>query len=202
MMNNITNIVVIIIVSIVIIVCSIGIIVASIFQKRQRKKYKECLDIIEKNKNQTFEVKNGLTKEEITKIDNTVDVDNLMKDLYEIFLDFQKKLKILDNNLDDVLTGYIKDFYINKIDNFNLKGYNDILDGIELINYSIIEFNKEDLKFRITINCFDYKMVNNVIVSGSNLEKYEEVFIITYNKIDNNWLISNIDKVYEKKLSD
>lgn len=202
MMDNITNIVVIIVVSIIIIVCSISIIIASIFQNKQRKKYKDCLDAIEKSKTSTLKIKTGLTKKEINEIDNTVDVDNLMRKLYDTFLDFQSKIKILDNNFDDVLTGFIKEFYRNKIDNFKLKGYNDILDGIELINYNIVEFNNEVLKFRITIYCFDYKMSNSVIVSGSNLQKSEEVFIITYNKIDNNWLISNIDKVYEKKLSD
>lgn len=196
------NIILIIIGLIITIVCSIGIVIASKFQNKQRKKYNDCLNLIKEKENMAFQVKYGLSKEEINSIDESIDVDKLMSDLYETYLEFENKLKILDNNLDNILTGYIKEFYINKIENYKLNGYRDIIDSIYLINYSITEFSKEKLKFRVTINCFDYRQINNEVIIGSNIEKVEEVLILTYEYIDDKWLISNYEKVYQKKLND
>lgn len=199
---NLINIILIIIGLIITIVCSIGIVIASKFQNKQRKKYNDCLNLIKEKENMAFQVKYGLSKEEINSIDGSIDVDKLMSDLYETYLEFENKLKILDNNLDNILTGYIKEFYINKIENYKLNGYRDIIDSIYLINYSITEFSKEKLKFRVTINCFDYRQINNEVIIGSNIEKVEEVLILTYEYIDDKWLISNYEKVYQKKLND
>ena len=198
---NVSDAILIIIISIVIIICSVGIITSSRFQRKQKKKYKEVNKLVKENKNLTFQVKNGLSKEEINNIDNEVDVDLLMKELYDTYLRFENKMKSFDVNLDDVLVGYIREFNKNRIENFKNRGFADITDGIELINYSITEFGKEKLKFRVTINCFSYKKVNDEIVSGSNLEKVERIVILSYEKINNQWLISDYDKIYEKKLS-
>ena len=113
------NIILIIIGLIITIVCSIGIVIASKFQNKQRKKYNDCLNLIKEKENMAFQVKYGLSKEEINSIDESIDVDKLMSDLYETYLEFENKLKILDNNLDNILTGYIKEFYINKIENYS-----------------------------------------------------------------------------------
>jgi len=199
--SNIVNVIVIAIVSVVIIVCSIGIIIAVKFQNRQNKKYKEIKNIIKEKKNATFQIKDGLTKEEINNIDSEINVDLLMRELYSIYLNLEYKVKSLDINLDNILVGYLKDFYINKIKKFKEKGFLEINDGIDLINYSITEYTKEKLKFRVTINCFSYKTVNNKIVSGSNLEKIQKIILLTYEKKNDKWLISFYDIVYEKKLS-
>ena len=195
------NIIVVVLATVSIIVCSIGIIIASKFQKRQKKKYETVLNIVKEKEGEVFKVKDGLTKEDINKIDSRVNVDKLMQELYDTYIKLESKIKKYDSKLDNVLVGFLKEFYVNKIENFKEKGYADITDGIELINYSIIEYNKEKLKFRVTINCFSYKTINNEIVSGSNLEKVEKIILLTYEKINNKWLISSYDKLYERKLS-
>lgn len=201
MLSNIISFVVIIITSIFIIICSIGIITASKFQNKQRKKYEEVNDLIKKNKKSTFKIKDGLTREEIIKIDNEVDIDVLIKELYNLYIELENKIKNLDTNLDDILINYIKDIYINKIENFKDKRSTEITDGIDLINYNIVEYNKEKLKLRLTINCFSYKIANDKIVSGNNLEKIKRIILLTYEKVNNKWFISDCDKIYEKKLS-
>lgn len=202
MISSVVNVVVVVIASVVIIVCSIGIIIASRFQNKQKKKFDEVNYLVNKNKSATFQVKDGLTKEEINNIDSEVDVDILMKELYSTYLQLENKIKNLDTNLDNILVGYIKEFNINRIENFKNRGFTDITDGIELINYSITEYSKEKLRFRLTINCFSYKTVDNQIVSGSNLEKIQKILLLSFERVDDKWLISSYDKIYEKKLSD
>lgn len=202
MVLNSFNIIVISVSTIVILICSISIIIASRFQNKQKKKYNECLNIIKEKDVSTLQFKDALTKEEINNIDSEVDVDVLMSDLYHTYLEFENKVKSFDVDLDYILIGYLKDFYINKIENFKERGFSDITDDIDLINYSITEYSKEKLKFRINISCFCYKTVDNKIVSGSNLEKVQKVVLLTYEKNNNNWLISSYEKIYEKKLSD
>ena len=201
MISNLINNILVVLVTIVIFICSIGIIIASRFENKKKKKYNECLNIIKEKNDVTLQVKDGLTKDEINKIDGNVDIDLLMGELYNTYVALENKIKLFDSNLDDVLVGYIKDFYINKIENFKEKGFSDVKDGIDLVNYSIIEYSKEKLKFRITINCFCYKTVNNQIVSGSNLEKIQEILLLSYEKVNDKWLISAYEKIYEKKLS-
>lgn len=190
--ENTINVVVVVIATVMIIICSIGVIIAIKFQQKQKKKYNECINIIKEKGIDTLKFKDGLTLEEINAIDNTINVNELMKELYDKYISFENKIKNFDDNLDELLTGFVKEFYVNKINNFREKGYEDITDGIDLIRYTITE---------IIINCFNYKKVNNVIISGSNLEKVEQVIILTYQKVNNSWLISNYEKVYEKKLS-
>ena len=201
MISNVVNTIVVAIVSVIILVCSIGIIIASRFQDKQKKKYRELTNLINDNKDITFQIKDGLTKEEINKIDSEVDVDLLMRNLYNTYLTLENKIKSFDSNLDDVLVSTLKEFNLTRIENFKTKGFADITDGIDLINYSITEYGKNKLKFRITINCFSYKTVNNEIISGSNLEKIQKIILLTYENMDGKWLISTYEKIYEKKLS-
>ena len=198
---SLLGIIVIVLSTVTIIICAVGIIIAGKFQKKQMKKYNELNNIINKNKDATFQVKDGLTKEEINNIDSDVDVDLLMQELFSIYIEFEDKIKNLDTNLDDILFGTLKEFNINRIENFKDKGFMEITDGIDLINYSITEYEKNKLTFRITMNCFSYKMLDNKIVSGSNLEKIQKIVLLTYEKLNDKWLISSYDKIYERKLS-
>ena len=199
---SITNIIIWAILIGVIILCTIGIVIATIFQSKKDKKYKECLDIIKEKGDIKFEVKDSLSKEDIKKINRNVDINKLMQSLYNKYLKFVDKVKNNDNNLDQVLSGTLKEFYIRKLENFKKAGYKEIIDVIDLIGYSITEYDKDKLQFRVTINCYDYKFLNDTIISGSNLIKLEEVFLLTYEKVGNRWLITRYDKIYEKKLSD
>lgn len=197
-MTDLVNSIVVVLCTVIIIVCSIGIIIATKFQNKQKKKYNELTNIINENKDATFKIKDVLTKEEINKIDDKVDVDALMKNLYDIYLELVNKLRKFDTKLDDILVPELKDFYMNKIKNFKENNFSEIIDAIELINYSIVEYSKNELKFRITTNCFHYKTINNNIVSGSNLEKVEQISLLSYKNIANKWLISDYEIVYEK----
>ena len=201
MVSSLFNTILVVLVTIIIINCSVGIIIAIRFQNKKNKKYNECLNIINKKKDSKLMIKEGLSREEINKIDSEVDVELLMDELYNTYVELENKIKTLDNNLNDILVGQLKKFYINKIENFKQKVFSDVIDGIDLVNYSIIEYSKEKLKFRITINCFCYKTVNNQIVSGSNLEKIQEILLLSYEKVNDKWLISSYEKIYEKKLS-
>ena len=197
---NYINIIVTIILTIIIFICLVGMVLASKFQRKKDKKYKELVRIIKEKENATFKVKDGLSDEEIKAIDNNIDPSLLMQELYNTFLSLMNKEKELDSSFDDILTGTLKEVYENKINSSKEKKKYEITTGIELISYSIIDFNNDVIDFRININCFHYKMSNNTIVSGSNLEKVEQVLIITYKKINDKWLISKIEKPYEAQL--
>lgn len=201
MLSNIGFIILISIITIIIIVCFIGIIIASRFQNKKRKKYLEVNDFVNKNKDITFSVKEGLAKDEIYKIDSEVNVDVLMSELYSTYIELENKIKIFNTDFNDILTGHLKEFYIKRIESFKERGFAEINDSIDLINYTITEYSKEELTFRLTINCFSYKTVNNKIVSGSNIEKIQKVILLTYKKANGKWLISTYDKILEKKLS-
>ena len=194
------NLVVVALTTVIILVCTIGIIIASKFQNKQKQKYNDCLRIIKEKENSTFQIKSSLSREEINGIDPSIDVDILMSDLYNKYLKLENNLKILDDDFDELLIGNIKDIYIGKVNIFKNKNYVEVNDGIDLINYSITEFKENKLKFRVTVNCFNYKKSNEEIVSGSNLEKVEQVIILTFEKGNNEWLISGYEKVYEKQL--
>ena len=102
---DLLTVIVIVLATVTIIICAVGIIIASKFQKKQMKKYTEINNIINKNKEATFKVKDGLTKEEINNIDSYVDVDLLMQELFSTYIEFEDKIKNLDTNLDDILFG-------------------------------------------------------------------------------------------------
>lgn len=197
MSNEVINSIVYVISSVVIFVCSIGVIVAIKFQNQQKKKYQECLKLIKEKENRTL---NDQTPIEIQELKD-IDINELMILLYDTYLLFVDRLNNNYKNFDNILSNFINEFYENKIDLYNKRGYREIIDNIELLSYAIIEYKNEQLKFRININCFNYKCKNDQIISGSNLEKVEQVFVLTYIKTNDKWLINNIEKVLEKKLS-
>lgn len=202
MPSSTSFIIFLILVTFAIVFSSIGIIISIKVQRRQKNKYKQLESIINENREARFKIKYCLTPEDIKKIDSTLDVNSLMDGLYNTYLELEKRLKRLDADLDGIVGGYLKDFYINKIQNFKDKGYNDIKDDINLLGYSITEFEANKLKFRINITCFDYKTNNGKIVSGSDSKRTEEVIILEYKKVNNKWLIWSYEKIYEKKLSE
>lgn len=191
----------VIIITIIVIISSIIIVFAIKFQRKQKARYNEIKKVIEKNKDAIFQVKDSLTPEEVNDIDKTIDVNLLMIDLYNIYLKFQDKINSFDYDLDDVMTGNLKDFYINKIKSLKKNKCKYVREKIELVGYSITEFSKEQLKFRININCFNYAMINDKVVNGSNQIRVQQILLLSFQKKDDKWLISNYEKVYEKKLS-
>jgi len=186
---------------IIIFICCIGILFASRFQDEQEKKYKDCVNLVNSKGTANSQISDVLSDAEISKIDSSINVVGLMKSLYDTYIKLENKVKKLDDNFDDVLVGYIKKLYISKIDLFKSTNHIEVIDDIELLNYCIIDFSPKRLKFRVSISCFNYKKQGEEIVSGSNLEKISQVLVITYEKINNEWLISDIERAYEKKLN-
>ena len=185
--------------TIVIVGCSIGIIIAIKFQNKQKEKYKECLKLIKEKENQTINANNGIDIDKIRTIDESVNVNQLMIELYNLYLEFVDRFN-RNSDLTDLLDDYTSEVYKNIIEVHKEKGIFEITDNIELVNYSILEFDKDKLKFRINITCFNYKMRQNSIIYGSNLERVEQIFVITYVVKNKKWVINDIEKVYEKKL--
>lgn len=189
-----------VIITVGILLCTLGLVFSIKFQQKQKKKYSNCVKLIKDKQKDTIRVNQGLSKADVALIDEDIDVDNFMFSLYDSYIELINRLNNLDNNLDELLTGHIKELYLTKITSFQVKNTKHIIDGIDLIGYSIIKLEKEKLKFRVSINCFDYKLKNGQIISGSNLEKLNEISILTFDKIENKWLISNIEKIFEQKL--
>ena len=90
-------------------------------------------------------------------IDSKVDVNKLMQKLYDIYLEFVNKLNNNDEAVLSLLNGFIKEVYKNKLDIYKTKNINEISDSIELLNYSILGYEKNKIQFRINISCFNYK---------------------------------------------
>jgi len=188
------NKIMLVILIIILCIISIGIILSIIFNNKQSKKYNECLRLIKEKENGTLKSKNKLN------IDSRVNVNELMQKLYNMYLEFINKLNVNDESVLNLLNGFIKEVYKNKLEIYKAKNINEVTDSIELLNYSILEYENDKIEFRLTINCFNYKKTKDVITSGDNLNKVEQIFLITYVKNKNKWLINGIEKVYEKKL--
>jgi len=188
------NKIMLVILIIILCIISIGIILSIIFNNKQSKKYNECLRLIKEKENGTLKSKNKLN------IDSRVNVNELMQKLYNMYLEFINKLNVNDESVLNLLNGFIKEVYKNNLEIYKAKNINEVTDSIELLNYSILEYENDKIEFRLTINCFNYKKTKDVITSGDNLNKVEQIFLITYVKNKNKWLINGIEKVYEKKL--
>jgi len=194
------DIIMVIISTILIFICFIGLLISIRFQIKKKNKYKDCLQIIderEKNKN----INDMINCRVEINTDNKIDENQLMMDLYDMFLKYIDNLNENNDDFDNILTGFIKDVYKERINIYKEKKYKEKMDDIELIGYSIIEYDKDSLKFRVALTCFNYKVKNEAIVSGSNLERVEQIYIISYLKTKKKWLINNIEKLIEKKLS-
>ena len=191
------NSIIYVVLTVTIVVCSLGLVIAIKFQNKQNKKYQECLKLIKEKENKTLNDQTFIEIEEL----KDIDINKLMIELYDTYLLFVDRLNNNDKNFENILSENLKDFYEDKIDIYNKKYYKEITNNIELINYSILECQNGQLKFRITINCFNYKQKNEQIISGNNLQRVEQVFIVNYIKTNDKWLIDAIEKVLEKNLS-
>ncbi|MDO4963203.1 MAG: hypothetical protein Q4E75_03805 [bacterium] len=189
-------------VTVVIVICSVAIFLSVRFQKKNNKKYNDLVKLLSEKENVTFELKNGMTKEEINQINPNIDVDSLITNLCNIYMDFESHVSDMNTDFDNILTGMLKEFYINKLESFKLKNYKEVKNEIDLIKYFIEEYSNDTIKFKVNINCFNYKLENNIIVSGSNLNKKEQVIELIYKNVSGKWLISAYDIVYEKELCD
>lgn len=171
----------------------LSILIAIKFQKKQSKKVDDINNIIKEKNGFTFAVKDSLTIEDIKKIDSSVNYSYLCDNLYNKYINFEEKLKNLDDNLDNLLTGYFKDFTIQKIKNFKMSNLKDQKSNIDLLGYAITKFSKNSLEFRINIKFYSEK--------SRNVPSYlEQIILVTYKKQNEDWLISSIDTIYEKKL--
>ena len=164
------------------------------------EKYLDCLRAINEREDESYNYDGSLTSGQIKKKDKSVNPEELQKKLYDKFLNLQEKVNNLDDKFDTLLTGFIKRVYFDRINLYKDNNTCEKLENINLIGYSIIEFNKEKLKFRLKINAFSYKMKDKETISGSNNDRIELIYIITYDKCGKIWKISNMEKVMEKKL--
>ena len=190
----------VVVITIIIVLCTIGIIAASKVQDKQKRKYDDCVKAINEREDETYNYDGSLTPGQIRKKDKTVNPDELQKKLYDKFLCLQEKVNNLDNTFDGLLTGFIKKVYTDRINLYKDSNTQEKLDKINLIGYSITEFSKKELKFRIKITAINYKIRNDEIISGSNLNYLEQIYIVSYVKIGKVWKISNIEKVMDKKM--
>ena len=190
----------IIVITIIMIICAIGIVYATQVQNQQQQKYLNCIKAINEREDESYNYDGSLTSKQIKKKDKTVNPEELQKKLYEKFLSLQEKINNLDDKLDTLLTGFIKIVYADRINLYKDNNTCEKLENINLIGYSIIEFDKDKLKFRLKINALNYKMKGNEVISGSNKERVELIYVITYEKHGKVWKISNIEKVMEKKM--
>ncbi len=193
--------IVLVIVSVVLFLVSFGVVVAIQFQNKQSKKYKECLKLIKDKEDGILSVNNGLDIDEIKKIDSNVDVNKLMEKLYKLYVEFVEKFNNNDENISYVLDEFTNQIYQNKLEIYKTKKINEITDDIELQNYSILSYEKDKIEFRISITCFNYKMKNGTIISGSNLNRIAQIFVVTFVKPRKKWLIKTIEKVFEQNVS-
>lgn len=180
---------------------SVGIVISMQIQNKQSKKYKECLRLIKEKEDGTLNNNLGIDLNEIKNISPNVDVNKLQEKLYNIYLEFVQKLSTNDESISFVLDEFINDVYQNKLEIYKSKNTNEITENIELVNYSILKYEKEKIEFRINITCTNYKKANDTIISGSMYDRLEQIFIVTFVKQRKRWVINNIEKVYEKKLS-
>ena len=203
MLKNMLAIIFIMAISLTLILIGVGMILSLKFQKRQQKKLKEVEDIVKSKQNVIFEFKSGLTNEELLRKNPKLDINGLATCLFNTFKELELKIKNHDDSdLDKLVVGTTLNFIKSRIDTYKINGYFEVVDDIDLLEYAFVEYNKDSLKFRIKINCINYKKINNDIISGSEFKKLEEVLIISYKNISNNWLIEDIDKVLEKKMAE
>ena len=187
-----------IICSIIVVVVCVGVITSKNVQNKQEARIEQIRQYTLNNKEATFKIKDSLTEEDIKAIDSNLDIGSLMEDLYDSFLKLEKNLNDLNLDFDDILTQKSKEIYETRIKKLKLINNVEVIQDINLIGYSIINFNIDKIVFRVNIKCINYKKSGEIITSGSSSNYITQIFLITYLKIDNKWLIDDCDKVYEK----
>jgi hypothetical protein len=171
-------------------------------QHSKRKKYNNCIKILKKKGDVPLNQSDDFDEEKIKQIDSSVNINELTNKLISKYIDFENKIKNQDEDLNNLLTGELKEKYESLISLSKSTGKINIVDDIEILNYAIIDFEPSLLNFRISVKCFHYKKNGTRITSGSNLAKVEQILILEYKKINGDWLISNYDKVIEKNLDE
>lgn len=203
MLENMLGIIFIMAISFTLILIGIGMIISLRFQKKQQKKFEEVEEIVKSKQNVIFEFKSGLTNEELLRVNPKLDIGSLATDLFNTFKELEFKIKTHDDtNLEKLVVGTTLNFIKSRIDTYRVNGYYEVMDDIELLEYAFVEYNKESLKFRIKVNCINFKKINDDIISGNESKKIEEILIISYRYVSNKWLIDDIDKVLEKKMAE
>ena len=196
------NKVLLVILTVLLFLFTIGIIVSMKFLKKQAKKYRDCLRLIKEKENGILNEEYGVNDKEIKKIEKVSDVNKLKESLYKTYLKFVDRLTNNDGNFKNILDDFIGKYYENKISIYIEKNKKEIIKDIELKKSSILEYHKKELKFKINITCKNYVMMDEKIISGSSNTKIEQIFILTYVKNKQKWLINNIENVYTENLSE
>lgn len=196
------NKVLIVILIILLFVFTIGIVICMKFLSKQTKKYKDCLRLIKEKENGILNEEVGINKDVIKKIEKVNDIEKFKEKLYKTYLKFVEKINNNDKEFGSILDDFISKYYENKIDIYINKNKIEKIENIELKKHSILEYNKKELKFKINVTCINYIEMNGNIISGSKEEKVEQIFILTYVKDKQKWLIKNIENVFEEKKSD
>lgn len=195
--NNI-GIITLILITTSIVVCSIFIVISIQIQKKQKNKYKRCMDAIREAGNDRFDIKTNLSEEDIKKIDSSIDLNELLKKLYNIYITFQNK--VCQNELtgyDNLLTKTYIDIILNRINKFISKGAIEKFDDINILEYAITRYSNEKCEMRLRLNCFYYILENDKIIKGSNIKRREFFYILKFKKESGNWLLDYIEVIFD-----
>ena len=197
-----TNKVLLVVLTVLLLMFTIGIVVSIKFLKKQAKKYRDCLRLIKEKENGILNEEYGVNDKEIKKIEKVSDINKLKETLYKTYLKFVDKLVANDKNFKNILYDFISKYYENKISIYIEKNKKEIIQDIELKKSSILEYKKKELKFKINITCINYIVMDDNVISGSKNTRVEQIFILTYVKNKQKWLINNIENVYTENLSE
>lgn len=198
---SMSNIMLILMGVFVLVIFVIGLCFSISFQKDAKKKLNEVEKIVKSKEGEFFQAKTCLDEKDILKVNPDLDIPRFMSDLFDTFLKLEDKLnKHDDTDIETIAYGTQVSYVKNKVKAYKSNGFCEIVDGIDLVDSSIIEFTKTKVVLRATIECFNYKMLDEKIVSGSNLNKIREIVLIEYRLKENKWLITDVDKLVEQKM--
>jgi len=175
--------------TVVIFVCLIVVISSARFCKKRNKKYKEMIKLVNENKNKGILENNQVTSAE---------TDQIIMTLYNKYLLAIEKINNNEKGFENLFDDFMKEFYEHKIDIFKSQNHNEKNTHIDLVNYSLLNFENEKIEFRIKITGVISCTRNGEVIRGTNGEKIVQIIVLTGVNKDGEWLISNIDQVYQK----
>lgn len=175
----------------------IGIVFSLAFQKKQRKKQEVVEQLMKEKEGKTI---NSVMNKNYSATAKSKDNIELMQKLYDSYIEYQTRFNELDKSYDNFVTPTLKEYSDQKIDLLKSRNSKEVREKIELINYTIVEKREKSLKFRLTINCVEYAMRNDNITRGSNINKMEEILLLTCRKVEEDWVVDRVDKIYENRL--
>ena len=175
----------------------IGIVFSLAFQKKQRKKQEVVEQLMKEKEGKTI---NSVMNKNYSATAKSKDNIELMQKLYDSYIEYQTRFNELDKSYDNFVTPTLKEYSDQKIDLLKSRDSKEVREKIELINYTIVEKREKSLKFRLTINCVEYAMRNDNITRGSNINKMEEILLLTCRKVEEDWVVDRVDKIYENRL--